>query len=76
MGDFVVKGNMHEMEFKGSGLLLHPRTGGILCKMSVLLEKDKLCPLQIHIDDFASEVVTPEALCSQLQTILGCEFHQ
>jgi len=22
--------------------------------MTVLLEKDKLCPLQIHIDDFAS----------------------
>jgi len=54
LGDFVVKGNMHDMEFKGSGLLLHPRTGGILCKMTVLLEKDKLCPLQIHIDDFAS----------------------
>ena len=72
---FVVKCNMHEMEHKGSGLLLHPRIGGILCRMAVKLEKGKLCPLQIHIDDFASSVLTPESLCSHLQTLLGCEFH-
>ena len=73
---FVVKGNVHEKEYKGSGLLLHSRTGGILCKMAVQSEKDKLCPLQICIDDFASQVLTPESLCSQLQALLGCVVHQ
>ena len=32
---FVVEGRRHTIECHGSGLLLHPRIGGILCKITV-----------------------------------------